>query len=269
MPVGGAHAGRGGQHRVPEVGAEGGQDDHQLADRYRAELADPADVVPAGRYWLVPVAGAGWHGRGPGAGRGHSQVQDVPVEGDTNLVNITGPNANDDYYTGGIGDLGDILEEISIPGVNAERGQGSTARVIHVLGEGREVVRQGRVLRLEGQLDLLQRAAAHTVVNALQDVLTIVGILLAKDLLRYFGSDDADDVPLQKLLRPVSVIPESKRLNALLKEFRDSHNHMAIVVDEYGSVVGLITLEDILETLIGLEIVDDRPAVLADQLPVV
>ncbi len=79
----------------------------------------------------------------------------------------------------------------------------------------------------------------------------VLGVLLAKDLLRYFGSDKADDVPLRKILRPVSVIPESKRLNTLLKEFRDSHNHMAIVVDEYGGVAGLLTIEDVLEEIVG------------------
>jgi magnesium and cobalt transporter len=85
----------------------------------------------------------------------------------------------------------------------------------------------------------------------------ILGVLLAKDLLRYFGSEEANDVPLRKLLRPASVIPESKRLNALLKEFRDSHNHMAIVVDEYGGVAGLLTIEDVLEEIVG-EIDDEH-----------
>lgn len=85
----------------------------------------------------------------------------------------------------------------------------------------------------------------------------VLGVLLAKDLLRFFGSEEADDVPLRKLLRPVSVIPESKRLNALLKEFRDSHNHMAIVVDEYGGVAGLLTIEDVLEEIVG-EIDDEH-----------
>ncbi len=79
----------------------------------------------------------------------------------------------------------------------------------------------------------------------------VLGVLLAKDLLRYFGSKDAKELALRKLLRPVSVIPESKRLNALLKEFRDSHNHMAIVVDEYGGVAGLLTIEDVLEEIVG------------------
>ncbi|MDH3265904.1 MAG: CBS domain-containing protein [Gammaproteobacteria bacterium] len=85
----------------------------------------------------------------------------------------------------------------------------------------------------------------------------VLGVLLAKDLLRYFGRDAAEDVPLRKLLRPVSVIPESKRLNALLKEFRDSHNHMAVVVDEYGGVAGLLTIEDVLEEIVG-EIDDEH-----------
>ena len=85
----------------------------------------------------------------------------------------------------------------------------------------------------------------------------VLGILLAKDLLRYFGSDDADEVPLRKILRPAAVIPESKRLNALLKEFRASHNHMAIVVDEYGGVAGLLTIEDVLEEIVG-EIDDEH-----------
>jgi magnesium and cobalt transporter len=79
----------------------------------------------------------------------------------------------------------------------------------------------------------------------------ILGILLAKDLLRYFGSDQAKDLTIRKLLRPAAVIPESKRLNALLKEFRASHNHMAIVVDEYGGVAGLLTIEDVLEEIVG------------------
>ena len=85
----------------------------------------------------------------------------------------------------------------------------------------------------------------------------VLGVLLAKDLLRYFGSDDAKDVPIRKLLRPAALIPESKRLNALLKEFRDSHNHMAIVVDEYGGVAGLLTIEDVLEEIVG-EIDDEH-----------
>ena len=85
----------------------------------------------------------------------------------------------------------------------------------------------------------------------------VLGILLAKDLLRYFGTDAARDISIRKLLRRAAVIPESKRLNALLKEFRASHNHMAIVVDEYGGVAGLLTIEDVLEEIVG-EIEDEH-----------
>lgn len=85
----------------------------------------------------------------------------------------------------------------------------------------------------------------------------VLGILLAKDLLRYFGSDEAKELTIKKLLRPATMIPESKRLNALLKEFRASHNHMAIVVDEYGGVAGLLTIEDVLEEIVG-EIDDEH-----------
>ena len=85
----------------------------------------------------------------------------------------------------------------------------------------------------------------------------LLGVLLAKDLLRDFGKGDMTELPIRKLLRPASVIPESKRLNALLKEFRASHNHMAIVVDEYGGVAGLLTIEDVLEEIVG-EIDDEH-----------
>jgi len=85
----------------------------------------------------------------------------------------------------------------------------------------------------------------------------VAGILLAKDLLRYFARDgsSAQDGPspfdIRECLRPAVFIPESKRLNVLLKEFRVSHNHMAIVVDEYGGVSGLLTIEDVLEQIVG------------------
>ena len=83
----------------------------------------------------------------------------------------------------------------------------------------------------------------------------ILGILLAKDLLRCFV--EGADCDIRKLLRPVTMIPESKRLNILLKEFRLSRNHMAIVVDEYGGISGLITIEDVLEEIVG-EIDDEH-----------
>jgi magnesium and cobalt transporter len=79
----------------------------------------------------------------------------------------------------------------------------------------------------------------------------IAGILLAKDLLRYFAQGGEGQFDIRECLRPAVLIPESKRLNVLLKEFRVSHNHMAIVVDEYGGVSGLLTIEDVLEEIVG------------------
>jgi magnesium and cobalt transporter len=76
----------------------------------------------------------------------------------------------------------------------------------------------------------------------------VLGILLAKDLLRLFGNEQAD---VRAMLRPAMFIPESKPLNVLLREFRINRNHMAIVVDEYGGVAGLITIEDVLEQIVG------------------
>lgn len=76
----------------------------------------------------------------------------------------------------------------------------------------------------------------------------VVGILLAKDLLRYYAEESFD---VHKMLRPVVYIPESKRLNILLRDFRANRNHMAMVVDEYGAVAGLITIEDVLEQIVG------------------
>jgi magnesium and cobalt transporter len=76
----------------------------------------------------------------------------------------------------------------------------------------------------------------------------VIGILLAKDLLRYYAEDSFD---VRGMLRPAVFIPESKRLNVLLRDFRANRNHMAIVVDEYGGVGGLITIEDVLEQIVG------------------
>ncbi len=76
----------------------------------------------------------------------------------------------------------------------------------------------------------------------------VIGVLLAKDLLRYYTEEDFD---LRAMLRPAVFIPESKPLNVLLRDFRANRNHMAIVVDEYGGVAGLITIEDVLEQIVG------------------
>jgi len=85
----------------------------------------------------------------------------------------------------------------------------------------------------------------------------VVGILLAKDLLGYFVNDSARTFNVRDNLRPAVFIPESKRLNVLLKEFRASRNHMAVVVNEYGGIDGLVTIEDVLEQIVG-DIVDEH-----------
>ncbi len=85
----------------------------------------------------------------------------------------------------------------------------------------------------------------------------VLGVLLAKDLLAHFRDPSKADLQIRDYLRDVAVIPESKRLNSLLKEFRDSRSHMAIVVDEYGGVSGLLTIEDVLEEIVG-EIDDEH-----------
>ncbi len=76
----------------------------------------------------------------------------------------------------------------------------------------------------------------------------VIGILLAKDMLRYYAKIETD---VRDMLRPAVFVPESKRLNVLLKEFRSNRNHIAIVVDEYGGVAGLVTIEDVLEQIVG------------------
>ncbi|MGB7650191.1 MAG: transporter associated domain-containing protein [Gallionella sp.] len=76
----------------------------------------------------------------------------------------------------------------------------------------------------------------------------IIGILLAKDLLRYYAGETFD---VRDMLRPAVFVPEAKRLNVLLSDFRSKHNHIALVVDEYGGVSGMVTIEDVLEQIVG------------------
>jgi magnesium and cobalt transporter len=88
-----------------------------------------------------------------------------------------------------------------------------------------------------------------------EDRSEVVGILLAKDLLPYFLKNQT--LKIEEIMRPTVIVPESKRLNVLLKEFRTNKNHMAIVVDEYGTTAGLVTIEDVLEQIVG-EIEDEH-----------
>ncbi len=118
-------------------------------------------------------------------------------------------------------------------------------------------------IKAEGTLeDILPQIirSAHSrypVVGDSPDI--ILGILLAKDLLPQILNLDNGNFKIEELLRPAMVVPESKRLNVLLREFRENRNHMAIVIDEYGGVAGLVTIEDVLEEIVG-EIEDETDA---------
>ncbi|MDG1034141.1 MAG: transporter associated domain-containing protein [Luminiphilus sp.] len=115
------------------------------------------------------------------------------------------------------------------------------------------------VIRAEATVDEVLPQIIHTghsrypVVGEGTD--DILGILLAKDLLGFVLNPEAN-FDIQALLRPSVIVPESKRLNVLLREFRQARNHMAIVIDEYGGVAGLVTIEDVLEEIVG-EIEDE------------
>jgi magnesium and cobalt transporter len=85
----------------------------------------------------------------------------------------------------------------------------------------------------------------------------VLGVLLAKDLLPQILAKHSENFDITSILRKATVVPESKRLNVLLREFRENRNHMAIVIDEYGGVAGLITIEDVLEQIVG-EIEDEH-----------
>lgn len=85
----------------------------------------------------------------------------------------------------------------------------------------------------------------------------VLGVLLAKDLLTLVLHENTDNFRLKEILRPVTFVPESKRLNVLLKEFRATRTHMAVVIDEYGGIAGLVTIEDVLEQIVG-EIDDEH-----------
>ncbi|MGC1854172.1 MAG: transporter associated domain-containing protein [Candidatus Aquirickettsiella sp.] len=101
--------------------------------------------------------------------------------------------------------------------------------------------------------------SGHSRFPVINDERRVIGLLLAKDLLKYNPLSHQDSFDIHEILRPVVFIPESKRLDSLLEEFQHKHYHMAIVVDEYGAVSGLVTIEDVLEEIVG-EIEDEYDA---------
>lgn len=108
---------------------------------------------------------------------------------------------------------------------------------------------QGDLTPAEAIPQIIKAGHSRFPVTGKQD--KVIGILLAKDLLRFSLHRETEEMRIDTIIRPPVFTPESKRLNILLREFRLNRNHMAIVVDEYGEVCGLITIEDVLEEIVG------------------
>ncbi|HIF9063160.1 TPA: CNNM family magnesium/cobalt transport protein CorC [Photobacterium damselae] len=131
----------------------------------------------------------------------------------------------------------------------------SEMRVRDIMIPRSQMITIERSQKLEDLVDLIVDAQHSRYPVISDDKDHVEGILLAKDLLRYL-LPDSDAFDIDKVLRPAVVVPESKRVDRLLKEFREERYHMAIVVDEFGGVSGVITIEDILEQIVG-EIEDE------------
>ena len=135
----------------------------------------------------------------------------------------------------------------------------SDLRVRDIMIPRSSMVAIGREALLDESLDIMVTSAHSRFPVFDHEKDQIVGILLAKDLLRFFDGDK-QKFNLRDLMRPVVFVPESKRLNVLLAEFRKNRNHMAVVVDEFGATAGLVTIEDVLEQIVG-EIEDEHDIV--------
>ncbi len=157
-------------------------------------------------------------------------------------------------------DREDLLEDLRVAGATGLIDAEAAAMVEGVMAVADQQVRDIMVPR-SGMVVVERDAPLHDIIPMLvesghsrfpvigEDRDQVLGILLAKDLLRHVGDEAAFD--LREVLRHAVFVPESKRLNVLLREFRASRNHMAIVVDEYGGVAGLVTIEDVIEQIIG------------------
>jgi magnesium and cobalt transporter len=122
------------------------------------------------------------------------------------------------------------------------------------------------ILHRDDDLDEVLRVVTDSLHSRIpvvgEDTDEVEGVLLPKDLLSWMYRKEGRDFRIKDLLREVLIVPESMRLNSLLKELRHNRNHMAIVVDEYGSTAGLVTLEDVLEQIVGdIEDEHDDPPV--------
>ncbi|MCG7499461.1 CNNM family magnesium/cobalt transport protein CorC [Vibrio sp. Of7-15] len=128
-------------------------------------------------------------------------------------------------------------------------------RVRDIMIPRSQMVTVERSQELDALIDIIIDASHSRYPVISEDKDHVEGILLAKDLIRYLGSN-SEPFDIEEVIRPAVVVPESKRVDKLLKEFREERYHMAIVVDEFGGVSGLITIEDILEQIVG-EIEDE------------
>ncbi|HYN77998.1 MAG TPA: transporter associated domain-containing protein [Lamprocystis sp. (in: g-proteobacteria)] len=135
--------------------------------------------------------------------------------------------------------------------------QVSELRVRDIMIPRAEMVFVRRDDSLERILEIAVKSAHSRFPVTGDDKGEVVGVMLAKDLLTFCSESGQRPFNIRDLLRPTVFVPESKRLNVLLKEFRASRNHMAIVVDEYGTAAGLVTIEDVLEQIVG-EIEDEH-----------
>lgn len=135
--------------------------------------------------------------------------------------------------------------------------QVSNMRVRDIMIPKAQVVTVNAKLSKQEILEIIT-TASHSRFPIVEETLEhIVGILLAKDLLPMIIRDNGSKFDVKDMARPATVVPESKRLNILLKEFRQTRQHMAIVIDEYGDMSGVVTIEDVLEQIVG-EIEDEH-----------
>lgn len=134
--------------------------------------------------------------------------------------------------------------------------QVSSMQVRDIMIPRSQVVTVSASLKLNEILELVSKASHSRFPVVGENVDNVMGILLAKDLLPLILSEGQDKFEIKDIVRPATFVPESKPLNVLLKEFRETRQHMAIVIDEYGSVCGVVTIEDVLEQIVG-EIEDE------------
>ena len=134
--------------------------------------------------------------------------------------------------------------------------QVSSMQVRDIMIPRSQVVTVSASLKLNEILELVSKASHSRFPVVGENVDNVMGILLAKDLLPLLLGEGQDKFEIKDIVRPATFVPESKPLNVLLKEFRETRQHMAIVIDEYGSVCGVVTIEDVLEQIVG-EIEDE------------